>query len=857
MKKKHILPFFLLLFGIFSTVHLKADDIGVTIPKDGKVYYIQAVASPHTGKFVGQHKDNSVLCDLTVGDAAYTENQQFKFISAGKDYLGHDLFYLQLQSNGLYLSKSDYYSFLRDGGDKFWMEQHSEGGVNYLRIRNENSFDGMGLDVDNTGVWMDKGINRLLYSFILIPVEEESEPTPDNYDGNVYYIQSVGSPHEGKFVGQHSDISAGSDLTVSTATYTENQQFMFISAGKDNQGNDLFYLQLQSNQLYLAKDNYNSRLKGIGTKFWVEQYNDNGVDYVRIRNENASNGMGLDSDNSGVWLDKGTGYLRYCFLLIPVDGSMPANKELDALEKAIRVAEEALEQSGAYDQHAKFVLETAVMVAHTITDIYSKEEIKSVTVDLGVKTQQFLDAKILVRFNPKAGVKYHIFMSESDAGGTRQYIGTTNHSTLVSQDYNEDSEDQLWYFEAVAGKEDVFYIKSACKSHSAGGKYLNGSLAPTVDDKNSAMPWTIKYVKSKKDGAHYFSFMSSTGEYITFSGNSINKTGNGQANTSILAIDDVEADRGALHEQLTTAQNLYNSTIEGNFPGQYPAEARTDFKQVIDAAFRIFDEDVTQQEVDDMTESLINAMEDYRNSIQVLLPKYENLYNEINKALNLYEATQEGDLIGQYPVAAHITFRDAIDSAMDLFGKKDVSQSEIDAMTAALEAAIENYKEAKIKSDFEDLQAKVDIAIALYESTTEGTLPGEYPADARVAFKAIIDQAAELLANGNASKTEVEAMVAELETAIENYKNAKIPEDSKVSDNLSLSEPLVYVSGNTLHISGLSEASQILVYDISGRLVMSVSCQESNYQCTLPNHGSYIVMIEQLTGLKKYKIVVQ
>lgn len=74
------------------------------------------------------------------------------------------------------------------------------------------------------------------------------------------------------------------------------------------------------------------------------------------------------------------------------------------------------------------------------------------------------------------------------------------------------------------------------------------------------------------------------------------------------------------------------------------------------------------------------------------------------------------------------------------------------------------------------LKAKIDLAEALYNSTVEGTRPGEYEAGSKAAFLTVINAANAVYADPNASQTAVTNATAQLQAAIDTYNSHRINE---------------------------------------------------------------------------------
>jgi hypothetical protein len=153
------------------------------------------------------------------------------------------------------------------------------------------------------------------------------------------------------------------------------------------------------------------------------------------------------------------------------------------------------------------------------------------------------------------------------------------------------------------------------------------------------------------------------------------------------------ADKATLTSLIASAQQLYNSTSQGNAPGQYPQAARTIFHNAIEAAAAASaQENATQADIDAALAALQAAVSAYQFAV-VPSPTVNKaaLQNAITSAEGRLSRSAIGDKLGQYPQQAVDVLTEALTMAEGVNGSGAASQAEVDQAEQALGAALQSF----------------------------------------------------------------------------------------------------------------------------------------------------------------------
>ena len=180
-------------------------------------------------------------------------------------------------------------------------------------------------------------------------------------------------------------------------------------------------------------------------------------------------------------------------------------------------------------------------------------------------------------------------------------------------------------------------------------------------------------------------------------------------------------DKSALEAAITEAQSAYDNAVEGNDPGEYPAEAMAAFLEAINAANAVYDNvEATQAEVNAAVTTLAAAKDVFEDSVipEPGVDKSE-LEDAIETAQALYDSAVVGTDDGCYRQADKTAFQQAIDAANVVFTDSSASQEEVDNATTALNDAKAVFEASVITESTGDLNNSAtidvgDLAIIAY-----------------------------------------------------------------------------------------------------------------------------------------------
>lgn len=180
-------------------------------------------------------------------------------------------------------------------------------------------------------------------------------------------------------------------------------------------------------------------------------------------------------------------------------------------------------------------------------------------------------------------------------------------------------------------------------------------------------------------------------------------------------------DKSELENAVNAAQAAYDSSVEGNEPGQYPASAREAFLTAINAAKLVLaNPDTTQDAVNREVESLAAAKAIFDASV-IPTPSADKkeLKASIDAAQALYDSAVVGTANGCYHLADKITFQLAIAAANAVYGNSSASQQAVDDATAALNTAKAAFEASVITERTGDVNNSAgidvgDLAIIAY-----------------------------------------------------------------------------------------------------------------------------------------------
>ncbi len=158
----------------------------------------------------------------------------------------------------------------------------------------------------------------------------------------------------------------------------------------------------------------------------------------------------------------------------------------------------------------------------------------------------------------------------------------------------------------------------------------------------------------------------------------------------------------------------------------------------------------------------------------------------INSAESIYTNAVVGSQPGQYPQSAKDIFRTAIDTAIAVRDNGSAAQEQVDGAAVALNNAVQAFSNSVIPEPGVNkaaLAAAISIADALFGEAEVGTLPGQYPQEAKDALGTAIIAARSVFNDSDATQSQTDSAVTALNIAIDVFKAAVNKEASPDLNN--------------------------------------------------------------------------
>ncbi|WP_438431412.1 stalk domain-containing protein [Gorillibacterium sp. sgz500922] len=240
-------------------------------------------------------------------------------------------------------------------------------------------------------------------------------------------------------------------------------------------------------------------------------------------------------------------------------------------------------------------------------------------------------------------------------------------------------------------------------------------------------------------------------------------------------------DDSDLQEFITNLKSFLTTVVEGIDAGEYPAGSKAVLQAAIAAAAQVISEPATQEQIDQASEKLEDAVEVF---VAAKIPAGNNTkaLNKIYEVGRLLEDSQVGGGVGQYPAEAKAALKAAFDAAVIVLDKPS-SQVKLDATYQSLVDAMDAFKKAQIQAgDSKEADAAVTEAKATLDAAVVGKGVGQYSEAAVDALKAAIEAAKETLKSPK-TQDQIDAVKAKLDTAVATFEAAvNVKGDSKDAD---------------------------------------------------------------------------
>jgi hypothetical protein len=263
----------------------------------------------------------------------------------------------------------------------------------------------------------------------------------------------------------------------------------------------------------------------------------------------------------------------------------------------------------------------------------------------------------------------------------------------------------------------------------------------------------------------------------------------------------ISVDKTNLIAKIDLAYDYYQNSVEGYQEGNYIKGSRQELLTAILAAEDVKDaESSSQAEVNAAAKALSDAIDKFLNS--KFDPNSINrtaLQAALSEANTLYANAVEGYGDGQYPNGTKQILLNAISSAQTVNDSNSSSQEDIDQATTSLRSAIEAFSNARVKVNKTTLNSTISTANALYLSSEEGYLKGNYPAGSKAILNAVLESARTVYNNASSSQDEVDQANIALKNAIDEFKAKVITVDkSTLAFTITKAQSsMVNAEGNT------------------------------------------------------------
>lgn len=229
-------------------------------------------------------------------------------------------------------------------------------------------------------------------------------------------------------------------------------------------------------------------------------------------------------------------------------------------------------------------------------------------------------------------------------------------------------------------------------------------------------------------------------------------------------------DKTTLIDRISVAQLLYNGAIEGNEPGNYAVNSKTDLLDAINTVQAIANEVNTTQRVINNAVATLNTK--IRSFEAGWVKDVSVLLQTIATAQELHDNAVEGSQVGNYQIGSKAGLQLAIDAAKAVSDKASLLKTEMESANAALEDAIEAFMSNEVLSSLDNIKRLIKTAKSLLIAAVEGTQKDQYI----IGSKAILQTAitvAEKITNMDTEETVVAAQ-GKLQEAIDAFNAEKI-----------------------------------------------------------------------------------
>ena len=210
-----------------------------------------------------------------------------------------------------------------------------------------------------------------------------------------------------------------------------------------------------------------------------------------------------------------------------------------------------------------------------------------------------------------------------------------------------------------------------------------------------------------------------------------------------------------------TALNAAIQSAESKIESDYTPSSWIEFKQTLEAARAIAEEEAGQNDVDSVAAALENAIKE--------LVKYSAPVDKT--ALNAAIQSAESKIESDYTPSSWIEFTQTLEAARAI-AEEEAGQNDVDSMAAALEDAIKVLEKVPLPVDDVDKTA-LNAAIQSAEEKKES----EYTKTSWTEFTQALEAAKVIAAKEDAAQGEVDSTLSTLEDSIKMLEKVPLPVD--------------------------------------------------------------------------------
>jgi len=307
-----------------------------------------------------------------------------------------------------------------------------------------------------------------------------------------------------------------------------------------------------------------------------------------------------------------------------------------------------------------------------------------------------------------------------------------------------------------------------------------------------------------------------------------------------------------LNLDISAANALLQSAVQGTRATQYPATAYATFSAAIDAAVLVSnDATVSQSDVNAADSILRYIASPTFKSAKIPSASKSNLNTKIQialDALNTAKISGFGSLPTEYPVTDSTIFVTVLSASQLMNNDPTALQSEVDSQLTALDKAINAFKASQ-----NPLPNKTALESAAANALTVIVKPGYSLDDVSKLFTAL-NSADSVISDNKATQAQVDTSVNLLNKAITDFLTSRISFVSTVSTSIKIGPNPV---NDELYITSSESIHSVSIIGLTGTIVKNIKAADSFDHIDVSNldAGYYIIKIVLGNGQISFKTV--